>query len=87
MSVFNERRAIPQRTVHPVRGGIEVLAEDKSLREGRDGYVRELDVNLLFDLHTAETISRWLTAQIQKLKEAISEGERAKEALQDGVKS
>ena len=69
MATFNERPAIPNAVAHEVDAGL--LGAEVS-RRGYDDLVRELDVNLVFDINTAEVLIAWLTDQVAKLREALA---------------
>lgn len=57
MALFSERDPIPLRTVHRVSpDGTYTESE----REGRDGITREVDVNAIMSVETAEMVGRWL---------------------------
>lgn len=68
-SLFSERHAIPQVQVHAV--------EDKRLgalkqSAGREGVVREMEVDVVFNLQTAKDLREWLDlriAELEKLKD------------------
>lgn len=77
MAFYTERPAIPQSMVHEIGPG-GLGTEIREDREGKDGVVREVDCNLMFDLNTARNIRTWLDQQI-KILEALTEDQKKKE--------
>ena len=69
-AVYNDRAPIPQVTVHEIDEDGSVTTEDiRDERISKDGIVREVEVGLVMDLATAESLQRWLEEKINKLKE------------------
>ena len=59
MSIFNERGPIPQTEVFEVvNGKMGPPIEEK--RKVREGFVREVEATLLFDLSAAKAFREWL---------------------------
>jgi hypothetical protein len=67
MALFNERRPIPKRTVHPLNEGDVLGKEDVSRRDTRKAFIREVEVDVALDLHAAINLQTWLTDKIQQL--------------------
>lgn len=70
MSVYNERQPIPQKVVHQLIDGKTLGPEIAGKRESRQAMIREVEVDLVFDLPQAIAIREWLDtriAQLQKL--------------------
>lgn len=63
MTVYSERPALPQKSKHK-------LTEDGALGEpaftGKEGFVREMDADLIFDRDTAIAMRDWLDDRIQE---------------------
>ena len=66
MALFSEREPIPLSVAFK-------LSEDGSpeeiRREGRDGITREVDVNAIMSIDTAERLGTWLLEQVESLRE------------------
>jgi hypothetical protein len=72
VSVFNTRAPIPQVAVQRLadnRLGDEVREE----RVSKDGLVREVEVGLMMDITTAESIHRWLGEKIATLRKRVAD--------------
>ena len=70
MTVFNERRPVPQKTGSAVvvrEGTAELGPEIDAERVGKDGIIRELDGTLYLSFDVARDVAHWL---LQKLAEA-----------------
>ena len=70
MSLYSERQAIPRRTVFPIEDdklGNELIAE----RIVRDAVVRELDVDVIMTIETAESLCEWLHNKVTEAKQLI----------------
>lgn len=73
MAFFNERQPIPQKTTVQVTGN--ELKE--SSRQGRIGIVREMEVEVVFNIETAKAMRAWLDQMIEqhaKIQEEIEKG-------------
>jgi hypothetical protein len=70
MALFNERRPIPRKTVHPVTADGTLGAEDLNRRETRQAFVREIEVDVVLDLETAAILHTWLGDKIQQASAA-----------------
>lgn len=66
MIVYNERFAIPQQVTYGFKDG--KLAGELD-RQGREGMVRELQLELLMNLETAERVHAWLGQKLENLCE------------------
>lgn len=67
MALYSERPAIPQRMTHPVsmKAGLgEPIASETVSREG---YVREIDMDVMMNLASAQALHGWLGLRIQEL--------------------
>lgn len=68
MALFSERSPIPQQSSFPLNPegtlGPEVMAN----RVGKEGVVREVEVDLRMDLTTAEAVAEWLKIKVEELK-------------------
>jgi hypothetical protein len=68
LAFYSERVAIPQQTVHTVKDGVlgeEVLEQ----RVGRDGIVREVEVDTIMDIATARVLHTWLGDQLKIIEQ------------------
>lgn len=68
-SVYNQRAPIPQTTVHKVESNASIAEEIRDERTTKEGIVREVEVGLVMDLNTAESLHRWLAEKINNLRE------------------
>lgn len=68
MAVYSERWPIPRQTAYAVRDGIVYTSEETG-RVQRDGIVREVEVNLVFDTNTARVLIDWLQRYLDKAEE------------------
>ena len=73
MCVYNERGAIPTKTVHKVSKdgfGDEIRAQ----RKGKSGFIREMECDLVMTVSTAEALQAWLGEKIAHVKRLIEKG-------------
>lgn len=68
LSLYNERGAIPQITVHDVTEGGEVGPERMNDRVTKQGIVREVEVGLIMSVETATSVVAWLQEKIDVAK-------------------
>lgn len=68
MALFNERAAIPREIVKELKpdGTLGESIRDQTV--SRQGLVREMDVDAIFDVATAERLSEWLSGMIKEVK-------------------
>ena len=66
MAVYSERYPLPQQMKHEVYQDGRVGKEIKRL--GREGVIRDVHADLVFDIRTAETIRTWLDSKIKNHK-------------------
>jgi hypothetical protein len=72
MALFSERVPIPRRTVHELSD--EGVPEQPPIEsEGRDGVVREVEVEAIMDLSTARSLHAWLADKIRLLESIVAE--------------
>lgn len=69
-ALFSERPAIPQRIEQVLNPGGSPGQE--VLRQGRAGYIREMDVDVIVDLKTAKSIHQWLSERIAELESTLT---------------
>jgi hypothetical protein len=62
-ALYNERPAIPRTTQHEVDADGQLVGEPIVV-DGRSGLVRELEVDLILSLETAESLRDWLSDRI-----------------------
>lgn len=63
MQVYSERTAIPQKTVHAIEGS-ELGPEIHAKRQERKAIVREVEVDVVFNIAQAEAMRAWLAEKI-----------------------
>lgn len=76
MAIYNERLPIPQQTTFALKDN-QLGDEVKEKRRTRQAIIRNVEVDLIMDLNTAESMRDWLDQHIQRLKERIMEAEGA----------
>lgn len=74
MSFWNERSPIPQIIEHKVKPDGTLGEEIIEARIGKNGIVREIDVDVIFDLTTAISIREWLDEKIRMLQSIPGDG-------------
>ena len=75
MAVYNERPAIPREQVFELSGeGLGPIVDTV----GREGIVREMDVDILMSLREAKSVRNWLTRNIRKLEARMKKAETDK---------
>jgi hypothetical protein len=62
---FSERLAIPNETYYAVRPDGELGNENTSKRTGKDGYVREMEVDVVLDWKSIISLHSYLTTYIE----------------------
>jgi hypothetical protein len=70
-AIYNERPAIP-RTTHHILDQDGRITDQGTVVDGRDGFVRELEADLIMSLDTARSLSEWLNTI---LKDDVIENE------------
>lgn len=75
MAVYNQRQAIPQRMLEPVEQVADHIMKSagEKKKEGKSGFVREVEVNLMMDLDTAKSVVKWLDGHIKALESILKE--------------
>ena len=66
MAVFSERPAIPQSSEQEITAQGTLGAERG--KEGKEGIVRELDVDLILSKQSATDLRDWLSARLKELE-------------------
>jgi len=75
VAVFNERQPIPEQATYVLNeNGIE--RERLDLRQSKQGFVREVEANLMMSVETAELLRDWLTTNIAVLRKALKDADR-----------
>jgi hypothetical protein len=64
---FNERWPIPTETTYQLTAESELGDEIKELREGKDGYFREMEVDVVLDLRNAQALYQYLGEYIKMM--------------------
>jgi hypothetical protein len=77
MACYSERPAIPQITEHDVDAEKNVLSAATVL-EGRTGFVREIDFDLMMSRDKAQEIRDWLTERLKEYDNMIGESEEVR---------
>lgn len=72
---YSERPAIPTVVTQSVSPAGELGGEIS--RSGRDGIVRELEVDVLMSLQVARSFRQWLDTQIAQLESLISDSKKS----------
>ena len=72
-ALYNERQAIPQITEHELIDN--KLGGDATRTEGRVGFVREVEADLIISRNVAGELRDWLTRQIEMLDKLKKEAE------------
>ena len=72
MAFFNERLPIPQQVTHTVDEARELGPEVLDERIGKEGIVREVEVELLLNLDVAKSIHKWLGDKIGQVEKLIA---------------
>lgn len=70
MSLYSERPAIPQQQVFDLTSSGK-LKDGPPRAIGKDGVVRELEVDAMMDLDTAKSIGEWLLKQVATAEAAM----------------
>lgn len=71
-ALYNERPAIPRQIVHRLTDTGALGTEITDRRIGREGVVREMEVDVVVSQQAAEGLVRWLQEQIGELKKRSS---------------
>ncbi len=69
MTVYCERFPVPTQVSHALSNEGVVGEELRECRIVRNGLVRELEANLVFDIDTAKTLVSWLVEKIKRAEE------------------
>ncbi len=72
MACYSERLPIPQQTTFGLKDG-QVGDEIEEKRRTRKAIIRNVEVDLIMNLETAEIIKEWLGRHIDNLKERLAE--------------
>ena len=82
MSFFSERAPIPRRIsykLNPSDGIPQALTLGKELaRDGKEGFVREVEVEVMIDLPMAKSLIRWLADKVRVLEDRNRETKQEK---------
>ena len=65
---YNERAPLPDQSVHRIQNG-RLSDEIPEERITRDGILRELEANIVFDVAFAKNLVKWLNEKISLLEE------------------
>ncbi len=68
LTVFNERNAIPRMVVVNVNEQGQVMGEDQSQRQSKEGVIREMEVDLVFSMRDAVEFYKSLGDNLRALK-------------------
>lgn len=63
-AIYNERPAIP-RTTHHVLDENGQISDEGSVVDGRDGFVREMEADLVMSVETARALAVWLNGLLE----------------------
>ena len=67
MAIFSERLPIPTQVVHGVESGSRLGEEILAERVVKEAVVRELEVDCIMNIETAESLHNWLAQTIAKV--------------------
>jgi hypothetical protein len=67
VELFVERKPTPNMVKHAVKDSGEVGEE--LFREGKSGFVREIECGLSMDIQTAKSLQKWLESKISEFEE------------------
>jgi hypothetical protein len=81
MSLYSERTPIPQRMAHPLNPNGTLGEPIPSETVGKDGIVREVDVDVMMNIETTKSLYMWLG---QKIKEHEALDQQIKKAQSQG---
>lgn len=73
MALYTERNPIPQKVVHSTNEIAQLGPEVRAKRESREGFVRDVEVNLVMDLRSAMSVRDWLSDKIEQLSGALAD--------------
>jgi hypothetical protein len=59
IAVYGERRAIPRTTIHRANAD-GTIADEETIVDGRDGFVRELEADLVMSKEVAMAVANWI---------------------------
>ena len=71
MALYNERIAIPRKMVHNLSEDGSLGTELTDKREGRKGFVREIEINALLDIEAARALASWLLDKVKAAEETL----------------
>lgn len=71
VAFYAERFPIPKRTEHAIKEDGTLGEEQTDYRKGRKGVVRELVVDVVMDLATAERMRNWLSLHLQRAQKKL----------------
>lgn len=63
LAVYGERRAIPRTTIHNANAEGELIDEE-TIVDGREGFVRELEADLVMSPEVALTLAQWICSTL-----------------------
>ena len=72
MTLWNECKAIPQRTIQKINPDGEIGDELIDERVGRDAMVRELEVCAMMSLETAEVVAKWILKHVSDHRSLVA---------------
>lgn len=70
VAIYSERRAIPRTTFHIVNEEGE-LQSDQTVTDGRDGYVRELEADLVMSPDVAIGLAEWIKTTVESSEDEV----------------
>lgn len=66
-SLYSERRPIPQ--IVEAKVNPDGTLEEETIVEGKDHIVRDVEVNLMFDVDSAKSFRDWLDKRLQQIED------------------
>jgi hypothetical protein len=70
---YNERQPIPDQMVYAVKEDGTTGDEIRDERISRDGFVRELEANVILDVNLAKALVIWLNEKIEVIEQRLKE--------------
>lgn len=76
-ALYNERTAIPRTTSLDLvssKAGVGTYGNEVRV-DGRDGYVREIEIDVMMDIRAAKNLHEWLDEKIKEWEGTVKGGE------------
>ena len=73
LAFYNERNPIPQETFYALDSTGQLGAENRAKRVSKEGYVREVEAQVVMSLELATALHAWLTKTLPMLQQQPQE--------------